>query len=188
MEDTSSIRKGLIMEYKGKLFEVVEFLHVKPGKGGAFVRTKLKNIQTGQVIDNTFRSGEKIKQIRVEARKMDYLYNDGEFYIFMDNKTFEQISITKQNLGESLPYLVENTRVKVKFDVSNENTILGIDLPSFVVLKITDCEPNVKGNTAASSGKNAVAETGLSITVPFFIEIGDRVKIDTRSGNYIERV
>lgn len=188
MDDTSSIRKGLIIEYKNKLFEIVEFLHVKPGKGGAFVRTKLKNIETGQVIDNTFRSGEKISSIRVEARKMEYLYSDRDDYIFMDIKSYEQITVQKEFLKDVIPFLVENIQVKLKFDATNENRFLGIDLPLFVVVKIKDCEPNVRGNTAASSGKNSTTETGLALSVPFFIESGDRVKIDTRTGKYVERV
>ncbi|MCF7911779.1 MAG: elongation factor P [Candidatus Cloacimonetes bacterium] len=186
MATTSDIRNGMIIDYKGGLYEIVEFLHVKPGKGAAFVRTKLKNIRTGKVIDNTFRTSEKLDEVRVEKFKKEYLYFDGNFYVFMDSTTFEQLNVPAEVLGDVEKYLVENMEVAMKLDPKGE--ILGIELPTVVEQTIEDCEPNVKGNSASVSGKKATTDRGLDITVPFFIEVGDKVRIDTRTGEYIERV
>ena len=185
---TSDIRKGMIIKFKENLFEIVEFLHVKPGKGGAFVRTKLRNIKTGQVLENTFRSGEKINPIRVEVKKMEYLYFDGDFYMFMNMDTYDQIQLTSEIIGDNKYYLTENMELKIRFDASSSNEVLGMELPITVEQLIENCEPNVKGNTVSGSGKNATTQTGLNITVPFFIEINDKIKIDTRTGEYLERV
>jgi len=188
MASTTDIRNGLIIRFKGKLWEIVEFLHVKPGKGGAFVRTKLKNIQTGQVVENTFRGSDKFESIRVQAKKMEYLYGDSDFYIFMDTATYEQISIPRDVIGEDKYFLLENIQLKIKFDQDDQNIVLGVELPTKVTLKVKDCEPNVKGNSASTSYKNAKTETDLSILVPFFVEIGDLIKVDTRTRKYVERV
>ncbi len=186
MATTSDIRNGMIINFRGELFEIVEFLHVKPGKGGAFVRTKLKNIKTGKVLENTFRTSEKLEEVRVEKHKKEYLYFDGSFYVFMDITTYEQISVAAEIIGDLDKYLIENMVVGMKLDPKGE--ILGIELPITVVQEIAECEPNVRGNTASASGKKAVTANGLTITVPFFIEVGNKIKIDTRNGEYIERV
>ncbi|HHE37518.1 MAG TPA: elongation factor P [Candidatus Cloacimonetes bacterium] len=185
MATTSDIRNGMIIEFKNDLYEIVEFLHVKPGKGSAFVRTKMKSIKTGQVIENTFRTSEKLTEVRVEKHKKEYLYFDGSFYVFMDSNTYEQIQVPVDLIGDLNKYLIENMVVGMKFDP--EGRILGIELPITVVQEIVECEPNIRGNTASASGKKATTNTGLNLTVPFFIEIGNKIKIDTRSGEYIER-
>jgi len=186
MATTSDIRNGMIINFKGELFEIVEFQHVKPGKGGAFVRTKLKNIKTGKVLENTFRTSEKLEEVRVEKHKKEYLYFDGSFYVFMDNTTYEQMSVPAEIIGDMDKYLIENMVVGMKLDPKGE--ILGIELPITVEQEIAECEPNIRGNTASASGKKAVTANGLTITVPFFIEVGNKIKIDTRNGEYIERV
>ncbi len=186
MATTSDIRNGMIIKFKNGLYEIVEFLHVKPGKGSAFVRTKLKNIQTGQVIENTFRTSEKFEEVRVEKNKMEYLYSDGDFFVFMNPDTYEQLQVPAKVIGDLEKYLVENIEVAIKTDP--QGNILGIELPITVTMEIAECEPNFKGNSASVSGKKAVTNTGLDIIVPFFVEVGDKIKIDTRTGNYIERV
>ena len=186
MASTSDIRNGMIINFKNDLYEIVDFLHVKPGKGAAFVRTKLKNVKSGKVIENTFRTSEKLTEVRIEKQKKEYLYFDGEFYVFMDSNTYEQINVTREAIGENDKFLVENMEIAMKVDPQGQ--ILGIELPTTVVQEIAECEPNVKGNSASVSGKKAVTDKGLNITVPFFVESGDSIKIDTRSGEYIERV
>lgn len=186
MASTSDIRNGMIIDFKDDLYEIVEFLHVKPGKGAAFVRTKLKNVKSGKVIENTFRTSEKLTEVRVEKHKKEYLYFDGEFYVFMDSNTYEQMQVPKEVIGSDDKFLIENMEVAMRLDPNGE--ILGIELPVTVVQEIVECEPNVKGNSASVSGKKAKTNTGLDITVPFFIEVGNKIKIDTRSGEYIERV
>lgn len=185
MATTSDIRNGMIIDFKHGLYEIVEFLHVKPGKGAAFVRTKLKNIRTGQVIDNTFRTSEKLNEIRVTKSKKQYLYADSDFFVFMDNETYEQMSVPKDQVGDLALMMIENIEITMRTDP--EGNIIGIELPTTVVHKIADCEPNAKGNTASGGGKSATTETGLNLTVPFFVEVGEQIKIDTRTGNYIER-
>ncbi|MCD4650773.1 MAG: elongation factor P [Candidatus Cloacimonetes bacterium] len=185
MAGMSDIRNGMIIEWRHGLYEFVEFLHVKPGKGAAFTRTKLKNIQTGQVIENTFRASDKFSEVRVERAMKQFLYSDSQFYVFMDNETFEQTSVPIDMIGDLAFYLLENTEVAMKTDPDGK--ILGIEPPITVIQEIAECEPNIKGNTASGGGKSATTETGLVITVPFFIETGDKVKIDTRTGNYQER-
>ncbi|MCD4796562.1 MAG: elongation factor P [Candidatus Cloacimonetes bacterium] len=185
MATTSDIRNGMIIKFKNDLYEFVEFLHVKPGKGGAFVRTKLKNIKTGKVIDNTFRTSEKLEEVRVEKHKKEYLYFDGSFFVFMDINTYEQMQVSLEVIGDNKKFLVENMEVAMKIDPDGE--ILGIELPVMVIQEIMECEANVKGNSASVSGKKAVTNTGLSVTVPFFVEVGNKIKIDTRTGEYMER-
>ncbi len=185
MATMADIRNGMIIEFKDSLYEVVEFLHVKPGKGGAFMRTKLKNIRTGKVIENTFRDSDSFNEVRVERRKMEYLYHDGEFFIMMDTNTYEQIHVDAATVGDAEKLMLENMELMIMFAPNGE--ILGIELPVTVVQTIKECEPNVKGNTASGSGKVAYTETGLRLMVPFFVEMGDKIRIDTRSGEYIER-
>lgn len=186
MATTSDIHNGMIIRYKNDLYEIVEFLHVKPGKGGAFVRTKLKNVTTGKVLENTFRTSEKLEEVRVEKVKKEYLYFDGNFYVFMDQSNYEQMNVPAEVIGDLDKLIVENMEVTMRVDP--EGNILGIELPTTVVQEIAECEPNVKGNSASVSGKKAVTDRGLNITVPFFLEVGDKIKIDTRNGEYIERV
>jgi elongation factor P len=185
MYDTSDFRKGLKIEIDGKPFEIVDFQHVKPGKGGAFVRTKLKNMVNGRVLDQTFRSGEKVGQPDLEEKQMQYLYKDGENYCLMDNATYDQIFLSEDQMGESRQYLVENTDVKVLFF---NNEPIGLDLPIFVELEVTETEPGVKGDTASKVTKPATLETGAVVPVPIFLEVGDKIKVDTRTGAYVERV
>ncbi len=186
MATTSDIRNGMIIRFKGGLYEFIEFLHVKPGKGAAFVRSKLKNLETGKVIENTFRTSEKLEEVRVEKHKKEYLYNDGSFYVFMDINTYEQMSVDPILIKGKENLLIENMVVTMKID--EDNNIIGLELPITVIQEIAECEPNVKGNSASVSGKKATTDRGLDLTVPFFVEVGDKIKIDTRTGEYIERV
>ena len=185
MGNTSDLRNGLIIEHKNGLYKVVEFLHVKPGKGGAFVRTKLKNVKTGQVIDETFRGGANITSVRIEARNYNFLYSDNENYVFMDNETYEQIELPTSLLEDVKPYLIENTKATIAF---NGEEPLEVRIPSHVNLKVIDTDPGEKGNTAQGGTKPAKLETGLTLQVPLFIQIDDYIKVDTRERKYIERV
>ena len=185
MANTSDFRNGLIIDHKNNLFKIVEFQHVKPGKGGAFVRTKLKNIKTGQVIDETFRSGANISIIRIEAREYNYLYSDGESYIFMDNETYEQIELQKNIIKDIIPFLIENTKTVIAF---NDEEPIEVRIPPHINLEVTETDPGEKGNTAQGGTKPATLQTGLIIHVPLFVQIGDMVRIDTREKKYIERV
>jgi len=174
----------MALELEGQLFYLVEFQHVKPGKGGAFVRTKLKNVRTGAVLERTFRSGESITEVRLERRKMQYLYNTGDFYYLMDGETYDQLPIAEETVHDIKGYLKENTEVQV---LSRDEEILGIEVPLSVILKVTETEPGFKGDTASSVTKPATLETGLVVQVPLFINQGDALKIDTRTGKYLER-
>jgi len=185
MATMADIRNGMVIEFKDDLWEVVEFLHVKPGKGPAFMRSKLKNVRSGKVVENTWRESDSFNEVRVERRKMEYLYRDGELFVMMDSETYEQLPVDAHVVGELELMLLENMEITILFAPSGE--ILGIELPVTVVQTIAECEPNVKGNTASGGRKTAFTETGLRITVPFFVEMGDKIKIDTRSGEYIER-
>jgi elongation factor P len=185
MAKTSDIRNGMMIEFKHGIYQIVEFLHVNPGKGQAFVRTKMKNIKTGKVLENTFKLSEELIEIRVEKFRKQYLYRDGDHLIFMDNQSFEQTPVDIQSIGDGMLYLQEGMDVEML--LSEKGEVLGIDLPITVIQVIAEAEPNVKGNTASGSGKKAVTETGLTIMVPFFVETGEKIKIDTRSGTYIER-
>lgn len=185
MYSTSDFRNGLKIQHDGEPYVIVEFQHVKPGKGGAFVRTKLKNLITGRVIDPTFRSGDKVEKPDVEEKDMDFLYHDGDEYVFMDSKTYEQLTIHKDHMGDAANWITENTRCSIM--LYNGNPI-GIELPNFLTLTITFCEPGIKGDTATGATKPATLETGATINVPLFINEGEKVKIDTRSGEYVERV
>jgi elongation factor P len=185
MYDTSEFRKGLKIEIEEKPYEIIDFLHVKPGKGGAFVRTKLRNMLNGRVLDRTFRSGEKVRKPDLRERQMQYLYKEAHNYCLMDNENYEQIYLSEEQIGESRLFLIENETVNVVF--LNERAI-GIELPIFVELTVSDTEPGVKGDTASKVTKPATLETGAVLPVPIFINVGDRIKVDTRTGTYVERV
>lgn len=184
MYTTSDIRKGLKIELDGKPFIIVDFLHVKPGKGGAFVRTKLKNMETGQVLEQTFRSGERIAVPDMEEKSMQYLYKGSEGYCFMDNETYEQVFLTEDQLGDNRNYLAENIDIEVLYF---EGRPIGIELPVAVDLEVVQTEPGIKGDTASSVTKPAALETGMVIQVPLFINEGEKVRVDTRTGEYMER-
>lgn len=186
MADTSDFRNGLCIEYNGKLFTIVSFQHVKPGKGPAFVRTKLKNLDTGKVIDNTFTSGIKINTVRIERRAYQFLYKDDLGYNFMNLENFEQIPI-QENLIEAFDLLKEGLEVEILFHAEKES-VLQVDMPPFIEMEITYTEPGVKGDTATNTLKPATVETGANIMVPLFINIGDKIKLDTRDRSYSERV
>ena len=185
MADTSDFRNGLIIKFKNELYSIVEFQHVKPGKGGAFVRSTLKNIKNGKVLDNTFRAGEKIQTVRVERKKYQYLYRDGESLVCMDNETFEQINVSVDLFGDAVGYLKESEEVDILF---NGSEILSVEAPVFAKLKVIETEPGFRGNTATGAVKPAKLETGVTINVPLFIDTDDILKVDTRSGDYVERV
>lgn len=186
MADTSELRNGLIIRFKGEPYLVVEFQHVKPGKGGAFVRTTLKNMKTGKVLDNTFRSGESIDVVQIERRKYQYLYKEGEFYILMDNETFDQINVPEEILGDGQVFLKEGDEIQIIYD--DQEKIISSEIPMFVNLKVVETEPGYKGDTATNVLKPAKLETGAQINVPLFVNEGDLLKVDTRTGVYVERV
>ena len=185
MANTSDIKNGSVILHKNKRMKVVEFLHVKPGKGPAFVRTKLKDISSGKIIDETFNAGVKLEFLKIEAKEMQFLYNDSDSYIFMDNSTYEQFNISNERINETKNFLKPGMNVDLLFDGSD---VLDVRLPAHVELNVTDTEPGVKGNTATGATKPATVETGYTLLVPLFIDIDDELKIDTRSGEYIERV
>ncbi|GIM44568.1 elongation factor P [Collibacillus ludicampi] len=184
MISSNDFRPGVTIEYDGEIWRVVEFLHVKPGKGAAFVRTKLKNVKTGVVKEMTFRAGEKVPRARVETREMQYLYNDGEMYTFMDTETFEQINVPKAQLEYELQFLKENMNC---FVVMYEGAAIGVELPNTVELEVVETDPGIRGDTATGGSKPATLETGYVVQVPLFINVGDRLIIDTRSGEYVSR-
>lgn len=186
MADTSDFRNGLIIKFKSDPYVIVEFQHVKPGKGGAFVRTSLKNLKTGRVLDNTFRSGESVEVVRVERRKYQYLYRESAGLVLMDNETYEQITVQEQLFGDGVNYLKEGTEVELLLD--NAEQIISVEIPIFVNLSVSETEPGFKGDTASNTLKPAILETGAKINVPLFINEGDLLKVDTRTGGYVERV
>ncbi len=185
MATTSNIKNGSVIFHKNKRMKVVEFLHVKPGKGPAFVRTKLKDIATGKVIDETFNSGVKLEFLKIEAKEMQYLYSDADSHFFMDNQTFEQVSVLDNIIGKNVDFLKDGMNVDLLFDGSE---ILDIRLSAHVNLKVVETEPGIKGNTATGATKPAKVETGYLVQVPLFVAEGDILKIDTRTGEYIERL
>ena len=186
MATTSDIRNGLCIKYNHDIFKVVEFLHVKPGKGPAFVRTKLKSVTTGKVIDNTFSAGHKIDEVRVETHKFQYLYKDGEFYHFMNQEDYTQIRLLEAALD--MPGLLKEGEVVTVLINTETNEPLSIDMPPHVVMEVTQTEPGVKGNTATNATKSATVETGHEVNVPLFINEGDKIKIETEKGTYKERI
>lgn len=186
MANTSDIRKGLCIRYNHDIYKIVEFLHVKPGKGPAFVRTKLKSVTTGKVIDNTFSAGHKIEDVRVETRSYQYLYAEGDTFHFMNTSDYNQISLQKSSL-DAPDLLKEGEVVTILFN-TEDSMPLSVEMPASVILEVTHTEPGVKGNTATNATKPATVETGARINVPLFINEGDKVKVDTEKGNYLERV
>ena len=186
MANTSDIRNGLCIRYNHDIFKIIEFLHVKPGKGPAFVRTKLKSVTNGKVIDNTFSAGHKIEDIRVETQKYQYLYNEGNQFHFMNTDDYNQISIDK-NILETPDLLKEGELVSISIN-TEDGMPLSADMPASVILEVTHTEPGVKGNTATNATKPATMETGASVNVPLFINEGDKIKVDTEKGHYIERI
>lgn len=185
MATTSDIRKGLCIKYNNDIYKIIEFLHVKPGKGPAFVRTKLKSISSGKVVDNTFSSGHKIESIRVETNKFQFLYNDNDQFHFMNTDNYEQINIDKKII-DSPELLKEGEIVTISIN-SEDGMPLSVDMPASVILEIKETEPGLKGNTATNATKPAITETGARINVPLFINEGDKIKVDTVKGNYKER-
>ena len=186
MASTSDIRNGLCIRYNNDIYKIVEFLHVKPGKGPAFVRTKLKSVTTGKVLDNTFSAGHKIDDVRVETHKYQYLYTDGEFYHFMNESDYTQIRLMESALDR--PDLLKEGEV-VTIQINTEDSMpLFVDMPAYVELEVTHTEPGVKGNTATNATKPATVETGAEVNVPLFINEGDKIKIETEKGTYKERV
>lgn len=186
MASTSDIRKGLCIRYNNDIYKIIEFLHVKPGKGPAFVRTKLKSVTSGKVLDNTFSAGHKIEDIRVETQKFQFLYNDGEWYHFMNNDDYSQIRLLESAL-DTPDLLKEGEVVTIQIN-TEDNSPLSVDLPQYVILEVTATEPGLKGNTATNATKPATVETGASVNVPLFINEGDVIRIDTEKGAYQERV
>ena len=184
MISSNDFRTGVTIELDGSVWRVVEFLHVKPGKGSAFVRTKLKNAQTGNVVERTFRAGETVPQANLEKRTMQHTYKDGEEYVFMDMETYEETRIAPNKLGDRSKYIKEEMEVSVVF--WNEQ-VLDVDLPTSVILEVTDTDPGVKGDTATGGSKPATVETGAQVMVPLFISIGEKIKVDTRDGSYLGR-
>lgn len=185
MATTNDLKNGLVMKIDDQLWQVVEFQHVKPGKGPAFVRTKIKNVLSGKIVDKTFNAGLKIETATVDRRDMEYLYNDGTDYVFMDVKTYDQVAVSPEVVGDAAHFMQENQKVILAF---YEEKVLFIELPASVVLEITFTEPGLQGDRSNAGTKPATVETGYDIQVPLFLNIGDKVKVDTRSGEYISRV
>jgi elongation factor P len=189
MFSVNDFRTGITIELEGNLYTVVDFQHVKPGKGAAFVRSRLKNVKTGYTVEKTFRGGEKVMRAVVERRPMQFLYSSGDDYTFMDNENYEQITLLKDFIGDGTKWLKDSTEVSVLFHNSGgTDTPIGIDLPNFVELKVVTTEPGFKGDTATGATKPATLETGAVINVPLFINEGDVLQIDTRTGEYLKRV
>ena len=185
MVSAGDFRNGLTIEYEGNVYQIIEFQHVKPGKGAAFVRTKLKNIKSGGVVEKTFRPTEKCPQAHIERKDMQYLYSDGDLYHFMDVETYHQIALSDDQVGDTLKFVKENEMVKI---LSHNNEVFAMEPPLFVELEITETEPGFKGDTSTGATKPATVETGALVYVPLFVEIGDVIKIDTRTGEYLSRV
>ncbi len=185
MVSAGDFRNGITIEYEGNIYQIVEFQHVKPGKGAAFVRTKLKNIVNGGVVEKTFRPTEKCEEARIDRVDMQYLYSDGDLYHFMDVNTYEQIALGQEQIGDALKFVKENEMVKI---CSHKGAVFSIEPPLFVELKVMDTEPGFKGDTATGATKPAVVETGATVYVPLFVNQDDVIKIDTRTGEYLSRV
>ena len=185
MISAGDFKNGLTIEYDGNVYQILEFQHVKPGKGAAFVRTKLKNIKSGGVIEKSFRPTEKFPQARIDRKDMQYLYSDGELYNFMDTESFEQIALNQDEIGDAMKFVKENEMVKI---CSHNGSVFAVEPPLFVELEITDTEPGFKGDTATGATKPATVETGANVNVPLFVNQGDKIKIDTRTGEYLSRV
>ena len=184
MVSAGDFRNGVTLEMDGNIYQIIEFQHVKPGKGAAFVRTKLKNIINGGVVEKTFRPTEKFPTARIDRVEMQYLYNDGDLYYFMNTENYDQIALNKDDIGDSLKFVKENEMVKV---CSYNGNVFAVEPPLFVELEITETEPGFKGDTATGASKPAVVETGATVYVPLFVEQGEKIKIDTRTGEYLSR-
>ena len=184
MISSNDFKTGMTIDYEGNLFQIIEFQHVKPGKGQAFVRSKLRNLRSGAVIDNTFNAGEKVKRAHVEKSTMQFLYSMGDEYVFMNNETYEQIELTAAQLEQEKNFLVDGMEVKV---MSYNGEILGVEVPEKVTLEVVECEPGVKGNTASNATKSSTVSTGYSLQVPLFVEVGDKLIINTNDGRYVSR-
>lgn len=185
MVSAGDFRNGLTIELDNGIYQVIEFQHVKPGKGAAFVRTKLRNIKNGGVVERTFRPTEKCPQAHIDRKEMQYLYSDGELFNFMDVETYDQFALNKDAIGDSLKFVKENDMVKM---LSHNNEVFAIEPPLFVELEITETEPGFKGDTAQGATKPAIVETGATVYVPLFVEQGDKISIDTRTGEYLKRI
>ncbi|MEN9957616.1 MAG: hypothetical protein RIR46_1224 [Actinomycetota bacterium] len=185
MATSNDLKNGIVLNIDGQLWTVVEFQHVKPGKGAAFVRTKLKNVMTGKVVDRTFNAGVKVETANVDKRDMTYLYNDGSAYIFMDKDTYDQVSLNEETVGDAVNYMLENQEAVVAM---HEGNPIYVELPASVVLEVTYTEPGLQGDRSSGGTKPATVETGLQIQVPLFLENGTKVRIDTRTGDYLGRV
>ena len=185
MISANEFRKGVTFEIDGQPYLIVDFQHVKPGKGAAFVRTKYKNLKTGATREEAFNPNDKFPKAQIETKEMEYLYNDGEMYYFMDSETYDQVPLNYEQVEDAIRFLKENDRVVIRF---YKGTAFQVEAPNFVELTVTETEPGVKGNTATNVTKNAVVETGATIQVPMFINEGDKIKIDTRTGEYLSRV
>ena len=185
MISAGDFRNGVTLEIEGNVYQILEFQHVKPGKGAAFVRTKLKNIINGGVVEKTFRPTEKFPQARIDRVEMQYLYSDGDLFHFMNTETYDQIALNAEDIGDSLKFVKENEMVKV---CSYNGNVFAVEPPLFVELEVTETEPGFKGDTAQGASKPATVETGATVNVPLFVEIGDKIKIDTRTGEYLSRV
>lgn len=184
MISAGEFRNGVTIEYEGNIYQIIEFQHVKPGKGAAFVRTKLKNIKSGGVVEKTFRPTEKCETAHIDRVDMQYLYSDSDLFYFMDNNTYEQAALNKEQIGDALKFVKENESVKI---CSHKGDVFSVEPPLFVELEITETEPGFKGDTAQGATKPATVETGAIVYVPLFVNQGDKIKIDTRSGEYLSR-
>ena len=185
MVTAGDFKNGITLEYDGNICQIIEFQHVKPGKGAAFVRTKLRNIISGGIVETSFRPTEKFPLARIDRKDMQYLYGDDDFYNFMDVETYDQISLTRESVGDALKFVKENEMCKI---CSHNGNVFAVEPPLFVELEITDTEPGFKGDTATGATKPAIVETGAKVMVPLFVEIGNIIKIDTRTGEYLSRV
>ena len=184
MISVNDLKTGLTIELDNGLWSVVEFLHVKPGKGAAFVRTKLKNVESGNVLEKTFRAGEKVAKASLDKREMQFLYKEGNDYIMMDNESYEQLAVTAAHIGDGVKYLKDNMEVSI---LMHDGRIIGVDIPNHVELEVVDTPPAEKGNTAQGGKNPATLETGAVVNVPFFISNGDRIRVDTRTNEYLDR-
>ncbi|MGM0651698.1 MAG: elongation factor P [Bacillota bacterium] len=184
MISTNEFKTGITIEMNGEIYSVLEFQHVKPGKGAAFVRSKLKNLRSGSTVDHTFRAGEKVARAHLERKEMEYLYRDEDTFYMMDSETYEQLPLPVETIGEESKYLKENDRLVV---VMLGDEVVGVETPINVILEVVDTEPGIKGDTTSGATKPATLETGLVVQVPLFINSGDKIKIDTRNGSYLER-
>ena len=185
MISAGDFKNGVTLEIDGNVVQIIEFQHVKPGKGAAFVRAKLKNVINGGVVEKTFRPTKKIPQARIERQDMQYLYSDGDLYNFMNMETYDQIALNKETIGDALKFVKENEMVKI---CSHNGNVFAVEAPLFVELEVTETEPGFKGDTAQGATKPATVETGATVNVPLFVNTGDKIKIDTRSGEYLSRV